>query len=448
MPSEQELLAELKSLESKAAAVGIQDALVGSVKKAFEQFDTDNSGFIDTKELAYLTKTLGFVMDSEELKEAFKAMDTSNDGKISFDEFFNWWTLPTRGEKSKSIGVQAELRAKLEAQFLLPKAAELCRQLSESKEKGTSTFTASMRVGEIPEGKNHTKMKFEVMGIDKPTDLVNDHIEDKIGAFMEVDFVLNEGVEGEGAVERVKELCVKILALLENMRVRSMQVLKVCDVKKEGNILKLTFGIKHSNPEKDPTRLVDWKASIQEMASSMTMGFDINDLLTGKNLDDKKIQDLVSLKCAGKTVFTKALFTTLMAVDNSKFFEPAVALSSLENVNLEYSFGKAEVLTKVIDVMSGGLNRGFEPVKMLLRSLDTPALVISGQVKQAMAMASMVVPEWAQSHITEFKTLFKSISAFRSFTSGGFQAQLTFENFIDFSILPDFGGPDDPDAPC
>lgn len=60
-------------------------------KQTFQEYDKDNSGFIDINELANLLKTLfaksGLELDAEASKYYMEKFDTSKDGKISLEEF-------------------------------------------------------------------------------------------------------------------------------------------------------------------------------------------------------------------------------------------------------------------------------------------------------------------------------------------------------------------------
>jgi hypothetical protein len=61
------------------------------VKKLFNEMDADSSGTLDSVELAALCKSLGSPLDHNELVAALTTMDTSGDGKISYEEFYEWW---------------------------------------------------------------------------------------------------------------------------------------------------------------------------------------------------------------------------------------------------------------------------------------------------------------------------------------------------------------------
>lgn len=57
------------------------------VKQVFEQFDADNSGFIDKAEIQKVCEALGVEASSADIEDLIKAADDNGDGKISFDEF-------------------------------------------------------------------------------------------------------------------------------------------------------------------------------------------------------------------------------------------------------------------------------------------------------------------------------------------------------------------------
>ena len=64
-----------------------QDAL----RKVFDSFDKDKSGFIDISEIKAMSKELGHEINDTDVQNIFSQIDTNKDGKISFDEFKVWW---------------------------------------------------------------------------------------------------------------------------------------------------------------------------------------------------------------------------------------------------------------------------------------------------------------------------------------------------------------------
>ena len=65
--------------------------------KSFKAFDKDNSGFIDINELKDVSKELGRPLDAAELEECMKDLDQNKDGKISYEEFSQWWLSGRQG---------------------------------------------------------------------------------------------------------------------------------------------------------------------------------------------------------------------------------------------------------------------------------------------------------------------------------------------------------------
>jgi hypothetical protein len=110
---------------SEALMVKLQkahDELVKLIKNVFDHFDHDKSGFIDLKELTEVAKELGVVLPAAEAEMLYKELDTNKDGKISFQEFTEWWRngrlgktyklseMVTRGiHKSQSLSIAADI---------------------------------------------------------------------------------------------------------------------------------------------------------------------------------------------------------------------------------------------------------------------------------------------------------------------------------------------------
>ncbi|CAF0983982.1 unnamed protein product [Rotaria magnacalcarata] len=57
------------------------------LRAAFRQFDEDGSGYIQSSELEHIMRKMGRHFTNEQIDAMAKALDTSGDGKIGFDEF-------------------------------------------------------------------------------------------------------------------------------------------------------------------------------------------------------------------------------------------------------------------------------------------------------------------------------------------------------------------------
>lgn len=57
----------------------------------FKEFDKDNTGYLESKELAALCQSLGTNLTIHELESAILLLDSNSDGKISYNEFLDWW---------------------------------------------------------------------------------------------------------------------------------------------------------------------------------------------------------------------------------------------------------------------------------------------------------------------------------------------------------------------
>jgi calcium-binding protein CML len=58
-----------------------------SLREAFRIFDKDQSGYIEAKEIASVTTTLGQALTPEELAEFMKDADLDGDGRLNYNEF-------------------------------------------------------------------------------------------------------------------------------------------------------------------------------------------------------------------------------------------------------------------------------------------------------------------------------------------------------------------------
>jgi Ca2+-binding EF-hand superfamily protein len=73
--------------------ISLDKELLNSLKKLFDKFDEDKSGFIELNEISQISKTLGDDTKSENFKKAVFALDLNHDERISFEEFIRWWKM-------------------------------------------------------------------------------------------------------------------------------------------------------------------------------------------------------------------------------------------------------------------------------------------------------------------------------------------------------------------
>lgn len=96
------LLAEIERLKRKGLSLGITLSSsteevpvedVAALRQLFQIADDTGDGSITQDQLGQLHHVLGEPLTDNELKMAFKAMDTNKAGYISFDEFLTWFTM-------------------------------------------------------------------------------------------------------------------------------------------------------------------------------------------------------------------------------------------------------------------------------------------------------------------------------------------------------------------
>ena len=84
-------VAFLRKTPSKVADVPHER---GRLKKAFDAFDTDQSGELSKDEFRVVMTTMntatGDALTDAEFEKLFLKVDLNEDGKISFDEYYSW----------------------------------------------------------------------------------------------------------------------------------------------------------------------------------------------------------------------------------------------------------------------------------------------------------------------------------------------------------------------
>eukprot|EP00123_Amoebidium_parasiticum_P013353 comp21909_c0_seq1/m.31457 comp21909_c0_seq1/g.31457 ORF comp21909_c0_seq1/g.31457 comp21909_c0_seq1/m.31457 type:complete len:265 (-) comp21909_c0_seq1:326-1120(-) len=92
------------------------------LKEAFQKYDTDSSGTIDTAELRLLFQDLGWSVDDGAFKQALRLLDSDNSGTIEWGEFRKWsdfaWSykiLKTKTSATDELTVTQKLESLEEA---------------------------------------------------------------------------------------------------------------------------------------------------------------------------------------------------------------------------------------------------------------------------------------------------------------------------------------------
>jgi calcium-binding protein CML len=70
----------------------LNEADIAATRRAFESFDLNGDGFIDTDEFLALLEQLDGDVSRAECQLNFEIADTEGDGYIGFKEFVVWWT--------------------------------------------------------------------------------------------------------------------------------------------------------------------------------------------------------------------------------------------------------------------------------------------------------------------------------------------------------------------
>lgn len=159
----------------------------GMLNRAFSEYDTDNSGYIDSRELRNLCESLNTPINESDGDEAVRMLDTSGSGKIELFEFKNWWLgkivfaneqeqqnrvssqLRTAGEKGKNRLLQAKLarkQAEADAQLLANRIALLQQEEAKAWKKIQQTKQRATEILETREQherkeKNAAEFRFQ-----------------------------------------------------------------------------------------------------------------------------------------------------------------------------------------------------------------------------------------------------------------------------------------------
>mmetsp|Transcript_5405 Transcript_5405/g.13577 ORF Transcript_5405/g.13577 Transcript_5405/m.13577 type:complete len:781 (-) Transcript_5405:24-2366(-) len=82
-----------------------------NIKDVFDAIDSNENGFLEENELEEVATILGFNMSQKSVEEAFHEMDREKKGRVSIQDFSDWWTKsrksPFRKKLSEELGLKA-----------------------------------------------------------------------------------------------------------------------------------------------------------------------------------------------------------------------------------------------------------------------------------------------------------------------------------------------------
>eukprot|EP00656_Telonema_subtile_P050695 TRINITY_DN6638_c0_g1_i1.p2 TRINITY_DN6638_c0_g1~~TRINITY_DN6638_c0_g1_i1.p2 ORF type:complete len:151 (+),score=35.62 TRINITY_DN6638_c0_g1_i1:199-651(+) len=89
------------------AKKAVTDEMRAEIREAFELFDTDGSGTIDSKELKVAMRSLGFEPKNEEIRKMISDVNKDGSGTANFDEFMAMMTAKMSGKGATGDWVKA-----------------------------------------------------------------------------------------------------------------------------------------------------------------------------------------------------------------------------------------------------------------------------------------------------------------------------------------------------
>ena len=136
---------------------GLTEDEVMEIKEAFDLFDSDGSGEIDTDELKQALSNLGIDAKNQTLQNMINDIDKNNSGTIDFDEFIEMMTAKmsdkdTREDLKKVFDLfigDDEKADKIELKHLKRVAKELNENMSEDELNEMITRADTDRDGKV-----------------------------------------------------------------------------------------------------------------------------------------------------------------------------------------------------------------------------------------------------------------------------------------------------------
>lgn len=86
---------------------GLSEEQIEEYRDVFYMFDRDNNGYITTKELNTIMKTLGFNPTEEDLQQMIFTVDYDGDGRLNLEEYIQLMEQQKKPEDTEDDIVQA-----------------------------------------------------------------------------------------------------------------------------------------------------------------------------------------------------------------------------------------------------------------------------------------------------------------------------------------------------
>ena len=96
-----------KAVKKKQGPPELTEDQKQEIREAFDLFDTDGSGTIDTKELKVAMRALGFESSKEELRKLVSQVDKDGSGTVDFTEFLDIMTSKMGDRDSREEMIKA-----------------------------------------------------------------------------------------------------------------------------------------------------------------------------------------------------------------------------------------------------------------------------------------------------------------------------------------------------
>ncbi|CAD8123072.1 unnamed protein product [Paramecium sonneborni] len=77
--------------------------------EVFKKFDKDGNGYVESNELIEISKQMNEEITQDDIDRLMKVVDSNNDGKISFEEFWIWWQFGKNEKLEKLVFMKLKL---------------------------------------------------------------------------------------------------------------------------------------------------------------------------------------------------------------------------------------------------------------------------------------------------------------------------------------------------